>query len=54
MNVHANVLANVHTREILKHFLPRGSQAVKGGEAETPDASAPSLEGQGLNPNHDE
>jgi hypothetical protein len=50
VDVHANVHADVHTWDFLKISFPVAARAVKGGEAEAPDVSAPSLEGPTLSP----
>ena len=53
MDVH-KTSTETSTPGISRNFsgLPRASRAVKGGEAEAPDVSAPTLEGPGSHPDH--
>jgi hypothetical protein len=51
VDVHKTVHKNVHSWKFLNLSRPSATaRAVKGGEAEAPDASAPSLEGPGSHP----
>ena len=51
VDVHKNVHKNVHSWNFFKSLcLPPMARAVKGGEAEAPDVSAPSLEGPESHP----